>query len=1226
MVKAMESTKEVKSEIIHNLVYLYQEISHDKDHAFKLKQLIRKLDSSEFMIGFCGHFSAGKSSMINELVGENLLPSSPIPTSANLVMVKQGPDYARVHYKQGDIVEYPAPYDYEVIKEYAKDGDEVDSIEISHQMTKLKKGVTIMDTPGIDSTDDAHRVSTESALHLADIIFYVMDYNHVQSELNFQFAKEMKDRGKPLYLIINQIDKHQESELSFDQFKESVVQAFQDYRVFPDGYFYTSLRNQNDKHNQLNKLKLLITETIKNKDQLLIDSVMNSSQQVIREHLLHRDQLHKEEKSQWEQTLNEMEEVGSEESVIDLIFQTENNINEQTQKVEGISSEFYDGINNILSNAYLMPFSTRELAKNYIESRQEGFKVGFLFSKAKTDQERELRLEQFYSDLMERVSSQLIWHIKDYVNKFFTEHQLTSLLHKVADFDIVISKDILINSFKTGARLTGDYVLTYTDDVVREIKKQYRNIANSLTEELKVLLRKNTERELASMRKLLSKYKTYQQALNKLSDYQKEQEEYKEYLQKVLHDGGENDHQINISAVVEEDRKIQISTTKDKALKKRSEKLNYLRKVSSEKNTQKELNSEERANLAVNHLVAAKNEIKEIRGLSTLCSDMDTKAERLKNNQFTVALFGAFSAGKSSFANALIGQQVLPVSPNPTTATINKIKPPTSTHPHGTVIVKLKSSEQLLDDLVHSLRVFNKEATSLTEALYQLNIITKVTNEPEAKEKPHLRFLKAVSSGYDNLIASLGEQVKVGVEDFKEYVAVEEKACFVEWIELYYDSPVTRKGITLVDTPGADSINARHTGVAFNYIKNADAVLFVTYYNHAFSKADREFLIQLGRVKDTFSMDKMFFIINAADLAASDEELEDVETYVEQQLTEYGIRSPRLYPLSSKLALREKLNHNKHSELGVTSSPMDRFEEDFKGFIDSELIDMTINSAYEDIAKARKTVEYYLGEARTDKDEKKKRLEIIIQQEKQILENIKDLDFAMERYGLGQEITELTFYIKQRVFLRYPDFFKESFNPAVLKDDGRNLKKTLQSCFNELTETIGFDLSQEMRATSLRVEKYINTLINNALIDVNRMINEIEQHLILTKAVSYDFPEIKFENGLENLNTAPYQKALSLFKNPKSFFEKNDKKLMSDKIYELLQEPVAHYLEENKLKLEEFYHKQFTNYTELTKIRMNQEVTDYYSGMKEVLSDHLDIESLEKIKESLLKMENRSET
>ncbi|MFD2879217.1 dynamin family protein [Paenibacillus rhizoplanae] len=74
--------------------------------------------------------------------------------------------------------------------------------------------------------------------------------------------------------------------------------------------------------------------------------------------------------------------------------------------------------------------------------------------------------------------------------------------------------------------------------------------------------------------------------------------------------------------------------------------------------------------------------------------------------------------------------------------------------------------------------------------------------------------------------------------------------------DLYYDSPLTRSGIVLVDTPGADSLHARHTGVTFGYMKNADAICFVTYYNHAFSKADRSLLAQLGRIKDSFALDK----------------------------------------------------------------------------------------------------------------------------------------------------------------------------------------------------------------------------------------------------------------------------------------------------------------------------------------------------------------------------------
>lgn len=41
-------------------------------------------------------------------------------------------------------------------------------------------------------------------------------------------------------------------------------------------------------------------------------------------------------------------------------------------------------------------------------------------------------------------------------------------------------------------------------------------------------------------------------------------------------------------------------------------------------------------------------------------------------------------------------------------------------------------------------------------------------------------------------------------------------------------------------------------------MKNADALLFVTYYNHAFSKADREFCFSLGALRMRFPLTKCF--------------------------------------------------------------------------------------------------------------------------------------------------------------------------------------------------------------------------------------------------------------------------------------------------------------------------------------------------------------------------------
>ena len=79
----------------------------DEDRYKKTALFAQKLIDKEYTIGFAGHFSAGKSSMINALTGEDLLPSSPIPTSANIVKVKKtDTDYAVIHMTDGTAVKY----------------------------------------------------------------------------------------------------------------------------------------------------------------------------------------------------------------------------------------------------------------------------------------------------------------------------------------------------------------------------------------------------------------------------------------------------------------------------------------------------------------------------------------------------------------------------------------------------------------------------------------------------------------------------------------------------------------------------------------------------------------------------------------------------------------------------------------------------------------------------------------------------------------------------------------------------------------------------------------------------------------------------------------------------------------------------------------------------------------------------------------------------------------
>ncbi len=633
---------------------------------------------------------------------------------------------------------------------------------------------------------------------------------------------------------------------------------------------------------------------------------------------------------------------------------------------------------------------------------------------------------------------------------------------------------------------------------------------------------------------------------------------------------------------------------------------------------------------AARRLQSASEQIAPVPGMQAQAKAMRERAERLEANRFTVALFGAFSAGKSSFANALMGDMVLPVSPNPTTAAINKILPPTETHPHGTVRVVLKTREAMEGDVLRSLAVFERTASDLDGALAQVGQIDVAQIPPTAK--PHYTFLKAVVKGMPEMGASLGGELIVDLQAFKGFVAKEEKACFVEYIELYYACPLTEQGIVLVDTPGADSINARHTGVAFDYLKNADAVLFVTYYNHAFSQADREFLLQMGRVKDTFELDKMFFLVNAADLAASEEELAGVVAHVEKNLLVCGIRLPRIYPVSSQTALLAHLHANGKltasaekiyrqrtnapdgelpaAETALAISGLPAFEQDFMRFTLEELTHMAVEAANNEIRRARATIDEFVALAQAGeavREEKKRALQAARQA---TLDALTQFTTASEERDLAKEREELIYYVKQRLFFRFNELFSLAFNPSVIKDDGRNLKQALQTCLQELLRSIAYDLAQELRATALRLEKFLNKTGASL---VKQWEEALAVHAAGLRLAAYAPQSIEtpaFEEELPIPSLDLFRPALALFKNTKDFFELDGKTRVRDELEKLMQEPVARYLERGGQRLADLFAHAFAEMVESERHRAKEQVEEFFTGLAAALEEQVDVDDL----------------
>ncbi|WP_315905909.1 dynamin family protein [Priestia koreensis] len=1188
------------------LTALYERFEQEGDYenAQKVLQLLRKWIKNQFVMAFCGHFSAGKSSMINELVGHSLLPASPIPTSANLVSVQGGEEHATIHYTNGEAVRYPAPYDFEKIKQFCKLGDEISEVHLSVSANLLPKDVVVMDTPGIDSTDDAHRIATESALHLADVIFYVMDYNHVQSELNFQFTKRLKEQGKRVYLIINQIDKHRDSELSFASFQHAVSSSFANWNVYPDGIFYTSIKKPEYPGNQLADVKRFISGVVQEHQNGAESSIRAALHTLIDDHIQF---VERKSDLYIEQMTEELANTNDTALIIERLKAMEEARKSGTEQKDVMEKVFRTESKKIIENANIMTYPIRELARAFVESMQPGFKVGLLFSKKKTEQERIERLDAFYASLQEQVTAQLDWHVRQYLTGWLKKFDLQSsdLKDRAEAFSVSFSKEMLAQLVKTGAVLSGDYVLVYTNDVMTEIRKQAERESTAFLTDALVKWSSNEEERLASERTELQAKGEYERASQLLEQQRKELREAEQALGNLMKEHPKAPSDERIHQMIQE--QFQWASAEQQEQVQAVDISGETFEVSEAPIT---VSTTERT---VEQTILALDQAIEVTGvleqLSSIQKQMKKRKENLQNQSFTVALFGAFSAGKSSFANALIGESVLPVSPNPTTATINKIVPPTPDHPHQTVQVTLKTEAALLTELKLSLRFFQYDVSTMEEALKAIAEVERTNPNVDAKKKLHLSFLQAVQKGYKAVSAHLGKSLQITLAEFGDYVAKEYKACFVEMIELFYDCAITQKGITLVDTPGADSINARHTGVAFNYIKSADAVLFVTYYNHAFSKADREFLIQLGRVKDLFSLDKMFFLINAADLASSKEELNTVIRYVHDQLTQYGIRFPRLFPISSLEALQDEMNPK-----------FVDFKQRFYHFIENELREIVMKAAYEDMKTAHDMI-HEIEELQTaaQRDEKGY-LQHLSQKEEQSLLNLEEVRLEIKEDVIHQEIKELLYYVNQRVFLRYSDFFRESFNPATIKEEKGKIKEQLARNLRELLEAMSFDTMQELRATTLRMEQFLT----KKAFDRHRVfLQQVEssgmplqpEGLTITS-----FPAFEFSPPIADDDIALFEPSLQLYKNSKRFFAKNEKEKMKTAIQEKAEPLLKTYLQQEEQVFAKDYIQTWHTYSDAYFSEMREELIQYFDGLRNIVRQPIDQDHLKKWKQDLLQL------
>ncbi|MGE5375731.1 MAG: dynamin family protein [Bacteroidota bacterium] len=144
-----------------------------------LQEAILQLDEL-FLMVVVGEFNAGKSALVNALLGEKVLLEGATPTTSRVTLVKWGEKAGeQVMDENFAVYTYPLP---------------------------LLKELNIVDTPGTNAVIRYHERLTEEFVPRSDLVLFTTSADHPLTESERQFLERILSWGKKVVFALNKAD------------------------------------------------------------------------------------------------------------------------------------------------------------------------------------------------------------------------------------------------------------------------------------------------------------------------------------------------------------------------------------------------------------------------------------------------------------------------------------------------------------------------------------------------------------------------------------------------------------------------------------------------------------------------------------------------------------------------------------------------------------------------------------------------------------------------------------------------------------------------------------------------------------------------------------------------------------------------------------------------------------------------------------------------------------
>lgn len=459
---------------IANLVGLHPQV---KNISQRLSIVKADLNTT-LKVFLIGEVKAGKSTLINALVGQDVSPTNILEATASIweigyaeqssttIVFKDGQEKIIQH---SDIMSFFGTSDEQL--EFAEKVAKIVVKTHQHQFKEL----LLIDSPGLATITNQNAEITQNIMQEIDLALWVFNANHLGQTDVMQQVAELAKLGKPIIAVINKIDETEDSpEKLIRYLRRNSDEFFQE--IFAVSAFDTFQKKQDSEYtNYFNEFKNYLVEQVNERaPQVKNESVQSSLNALIgQEKSYHESAIRKLEKLQQEQQdcsenlryeknrLSDDIRIMIEQSCNELSYDAElnsqirNNIDKQsTSPVANMMKTVGSNVPSVLSKILSQEHSSQSAPTSLDEVTQYHLQI--------LNDKVQHRYQTGYTDIINTVTHQSQIRLTEFSQKenLYLNHQLQSYATPHQDIDAIETAKTAAAVSATGGIVASAYAAT----------------------------------------------------------------------------------------------------------------------------------------------------------------------------------------------------------------------------------------------------------------------------------------------------------------------------------------------------------------------------------------------------------------------------------------------------------------------------------------------------------------------------------------------------------------------------------------------------------------------------------------------------------------------------------------------------------------------------------------------------------------------------------------------